>query len=65
MQGLDWMREDETQGAATEPQVLSYAQFVNRQGLLDYRRRRREYERARAGLSRQPNEVLSRSHWGG
>jgi hypothetical protein len=63
MQGLDWMREEETQGSVPEPQVLSYAQFINRQGLLDYRRKRREYERARAGLAPQANEILSRSSW--
>lgn len=65
MQGMEWMREDDALSSGPEPQVLSYAQFVNRQGLLDYRRRRREYERARAGVAPQPNEIISRSSWGG
>ena len=44
-----------------EPVVLSYAQFRNRECLLAWRRRRREYEmRSRSRASRPDSNMLAR-----
>jgi hypothetical protein len=40
--------DDDMEGDDAEPSVLSYAQFRNHLGLLDWRRRRAEYEQGAA-----------------
>jgi hypothetical protein len=48
--------EDDPEGEDAEPSVLSYAQFRNHLGLLDWRRRRAQYEQnAAAGVATFPN----------
>ncbi len=41
--------EDETEPRDPEPAVLSYMQFRNHLGLLEWRRRRAQYGQARSG----------------
>jgi hypothetical protein len=52
--------EDQQDAGDQEPVVLSYVQFRNHLGLLDWRRRRAQYEQRTAALSaalRQPRDT--------
>jgi hypothetical protein len=56
--------EDDLQGDDAEPSVLSYLQFRNHLGLLDWRRRRAEYEQdaaARVAPQRKPYSAPDRA----
>jgi hypothetical protein len=54
--------DDDLESGDPEPSVLSYVQFRNHLGLLDWRRRRAEYEQnAAAGVAtvRSPHNAAS------